>query len=103
VERISILYFYPDFVKINNEINLIRIVDNKVKEGIIIFAEDNVNEVVVNLTNTNVGEVIPIVKMDNMDNLEIVVNNIRENENKIKSLKDLSDIEKHLLSYLIVK
>jgi len=103
VERISILYFYPDFVKINNEINLIRIVDNKVKEGIIIFAEDNDNEVVVNLTNTNVGEVIPIVKMDNMDNLEIVVNNIRENENKIKSLKDLSDIEKHLLSYLIVK
>ncbi|MCR1954515.1 hypothetical protein NSA24_06890 [Clostridioides mangenotii] len=103
MERISILYFYPDFVKINNEINLIRIVDNKVKEGIIIFAEDNVNEVVVNLTNTNVGEVIPIVKMDNMDNLEIVVNNIRENENKIKSLKDLSDIEKHLLSYLIVK
>lgn len=103
MERISILYFYPDFVKINNEINLIRIVDNKVKEGIIIFAEDNANEVVVNLTNTNVGEVIPIVKMDNMDKLEIVVNNIRENENKIKSLKDLSDIEKHLLSYLIVK
>lgn len=103
MERISILYYYPDFVKINNEINLIRIVDNKVKEGIIIFAEDNVNEVVVNLINTNVGEVIPIVKMDNMDKLEIVVNNIRENENKIKSLKDLSDIEKHLLSYLIVK
>ncbi len=97
MERISILYFYPDFVKINNEINLIRIVDNKVKEGIIIFAEDNVNEVVVNLTNTNVGEVIPIVKMDNVDKLEIVVNNIRENENKIKSLKDLSDIEKHLI------
>lgn len=97
MERVSILYFYPDFVKINNEINLIRIVDNKVKEGIIIFAEDNVNEVVVNLTNTNVGEVIPIVKMDNVDNLEIVVNNIRENENKIKSLKDLSDIEKHLI------
>ncbi|WP_315168371.1 hypothetical protein [Metaclostridioides mangenotii] len=100
MEKISILYFYPDFVKINNEINLIRIVDNEIKEGIIIFAEDKGNEVILNLTNTNVGEVLPMFKLESVDKLEIAVNYIKENENKIKSLKDLSEIEKHVLKLL---
>jgi uncharacterized membrane protein YjjP (DUF1212 family) len=100
MEKISILYFYPDFVKINNEINLIRIVDNEIKEGIIIFAEDKGDEVILNLTNTNVGEVVPMLKLVSVDKLVIAVNNIKENENKIKSLKDLSEIEKHVLKLL---
>ncbi|WP_027703198.1 hypothetical protein [Metaclostridioides mangenotii] len=100
MEKISILYFYPDFVKINDEINLIRIVDNEIKEGIIIFAEAKGNEVILNLTNTNVGEVVPMLKLESVDKLVIAVNNIKENENKIKSLKDLSEIEKHVLKLL---
>lgn len=96
MERISILYFYPEIERVNNELNLIRIVDNEMKESVIIFA-DVKDEVEIYITNTNVGQVIPIIKYESEDRIKDFISKIGENENKIKSINDLAEIEKFIL------
>ncbi|MDR0880698.1 MAG: hypothetical protein LBN09_08375 [Clostridioides sp.] len=110
MKNINIIYCYPDFIKVGTDINLVRIVDENIKETIIIYASVNDSsrksknvcgkavdkiekDFKINITNTNVGAEINLCNVDSTIDFENVVNKIKENENKIKSLSDLSKVD----------
>ncbi|MGL5756330.1 MAG: hypothetical protein ACRCYC_13455, partial [Paraclostridium sp.] len=59
---INIIYIYPNIKFINNEINICRIVDNKIKETLVIFGIKEDNNLNIYITNTMTGDNIFVTK-----------------------------------------
>ncbi|MEG1410021.1 MAG: hypothetical protein RSD36_09280 [Terrisporobacter sp.] len=92
---INIIYIYPNIKFINNEINICRIVDNKIKETLIIFGVKEDNNLNIYITNTMTGDNIFITKENDIDK---IIHFILSNEVEIKKLEDLEKVEKYILN-----
>ena len=95
--NINLVYIYPKIIDINNEIHLLRIIDQKLKESLVLYCikEDNVYKI--SLINTMVGEVKYLINYNDEDDLRKLVNNIKSKEKNIKELNNLEEIEKYIL------
>lgn len=94
---INIIYIYPNTNFINNEINILRIVDEKIKESLIIFGIKEDNNLNIYITNTMTGD-NKLVKI--FDDINEFVEIIKSKESEIKALKDLMEIEKYILNVI---
>ncbi|MEG2983960.1 MAG: hypothetical protein RR835_04625 [Peptostreptococcaceae bacterium] len=92
---INIIYIYPNIKFINNEINICRIVDNKIKETLVIFGIKEDNNLNIYITNTMTGDNIFITKENDIDK---IIHFILSNEVEIKKLEDLEKVEKYILN-----
>ena len=95
--NINLVYIYPKIIEINNEIHLLRIIDQKLKESLVFYCikEDNVYKI--SSINTMVGEVKYLINYNDENDLRKLVNNIKSKEKNIKELNNLEKIEKYIL------
>lgn len=95
--NINLVYIYPKIIEINNEIHLLRIIDQKLKESLVLYCikEDNVYKI--SLINTMVGEIKYLINYNDENDLRKLVNNIKSKEKNIKELNNLEKIEKYIL------
>ena len=95
--NINLVYIYPKIREINNEIHLLRIIDQKLKESLVLYCikEDNVYKI--SSINTMVGEVKYLINYNDENDLRKLVNNIKSKEKNIKELNNLEKIEKYIL------
>lgn len=92
---INIVYIYPNIEFINNEINICRIIDNKIKETLVIFGIKEDNNLNIYITNTMTGDNIFVTKENDLNRIN---NFILSKEAEIKKLEDLEKIEKYILN-----
>ncbi|MGL5641379.1 MAG: hypothetical protein ACRDDM_03870 [Paraclostridium sp.] len=92
---INIVYIYPNIDFINNEINICRIIDNKIKETLVIFGIKEDNNLNIYITNTMTGDNIFVIKENDLNKIN---NFILSKEDEIKKLEDLEKIEKYILN-----
>lgn len=94
--NINLVYIYPKTIEINNEMNLLRIVDEVVKESLVVYYTRENEKYKIYMINTSTGENNYIVSYDekNIDNFINIIKNI---ERDIKSLENLNNIEKYIL------
>lgn len=92
---INIIYIYPNTDFINDEINICRIIDEKIKESLVVYGIRNNKNLKIYITNTMTGDYKLIKEIDNLNEFK---ENILSNEAKIKGLKDLVEIEKYILN-----
>lgn len=92
---INIIYIYPNTDFINDEINICRIIDEKIKESLVVYGIRNNKNLKIYITNTMTGDNKLIKEINNLNEFK---ENILSNEAKIKDLKDLVEIEKYILN-----
>ena len=93
--NINVLYIYPKIMEINNEINLFRIVDNNIKETLVIYGERDNEYFRVIMTNTMSGEIKTITQISEV-NIQEFINEIKSKEKDFIVLKDLNEVEKYI-------
>lgn len=97
---INIKYIYPETVFIIREINLFRIVDLNIKETIVFYSRMIRNKYEICMLNTSIGNTIGILKVDNTEKFDELIDKIKREEENIKKIKNLSDIENYILKIL---
>ena len=95
--NINIIYIYPEIIEINKEINLFRIIDNDIKETIVIYTIKQNDSYNVFMINTMSGETNEICNVNNIDELGILINKFKMLEKEIIAINDLEKIEKYIL------
>ena len=93
--NINVLYIYPEIMEINNEINLVRIVDNNIKETLVIYAERENEYFRIIMINTMSGETKIITQISEVKIKEFV-NEIKIKEKEFVILKDLNKVEEYI-------
>jgi hypothetical protein len=95
--NINIIYIYPEIIEINKEINLFRIIDNNIKETIVIYTIKENDGYKIFMINTMSGETNEICNVNNIDELGILINKFKMLEKEIIAINDLENIEKYIL------
>ncbi|WP_373600143.1 hypothetical protein [Paraclostridium bifermentans] len=92
---INIIYIYPNIKFINNEINICRIIDEKIKETLVIFGLKEDNNLNIYITNTMTGDNKLIKEINDISKF---IKLIQSNESEIKNCEDLFEVEKYILN-----
>lgn len=95
--NINLINIYPQLVEINNEMNLLRIVDKKIKESLVIYYNRNENIYKVYMLNTMTGKEIHIKDCNGEDKLINLIENIKSIKNEINKLETLEKVENYIL------
>lgn len=98
--NINLINIYPKFVDINNEINLFRIVDSKIKESLVFYCIKEKNIYKVYMINTMTGEDIHLKNYNEIYNLNKLIENIKSIEVDINKLESLEMAEKYILKLI---
>ena len=94
---IRLIYLYPQCGFLGNETNICRIIDDKIKETIVIYGIDKKHSIEIYITNTYTGENMLIYKIDSINEIELFIEKLKYEENNIKNQEDLFSIEKYIL------
>ncbi|MCR8745875.1 hypothetical protein [Romboutsia lituseburensis] len=98
--NINVLYIYPKIMEINREINLFRIVDNNIKETLVIYGEKVKKDFKLLMINTMSGEIKNLGLVNELE-IEKYITKVKAKENEFTALKDLNEIEKYILNLSI--
>lgn len=98
--NINVLYIYPKIMEINKEINLFRIVDNNIKETLVIYGQKVQRDFELLMINTMSGEIKNLGLIDELE-IEKYITKVKAKENEFTALKDLNEIEKYILNLSI--
>jgi hypothetical protein len=99
--NITILYIYPKIKEINKEINLFRIIDNNIKETIIIYCLKQKDSYKIFMINTMFGEAHEICNVADLVELEAIINKFKKLEKHIICIDNLQEIEKYILKVVL--
>ena len=100
MSNINLIDIYPQLLEINNEINLLRIVDKKVKESLVFYCIKNENTYRVYMLNTMTGQEVNIKNYSEKNNLENLLENIKSVEININELETLEEVENYILKII---
>lgn len=98
--NINVLYIYPKIMEINKEINLFRIVDNNIKETLVIYGQKVEKDFKLLMINTMSGEIKNLGLVNELE-IEKYITKVKAKENEFTALKDLNEIEKYILNLSI--
>ncbi|CEH36032.1 hypothetical protein [Romboutsia lituseburensis] len=98
--NINVLYIYPKIMEINKEINLFRIVDNNIKETLVIYGQKVQRDFELLMINTMSGEIKNLGLINELE-IEKYITKVKAKENEFTALKDLNEIEKYILNLSI--
>lgn len=99
---IDLIYLYPQWNFLGNEINICRIIDNKMKETLIIYGIDKVKYLEIYMTNTYTGENKIIDRLNSINEIELFIQKIQDKINNIKNQNDLICAEKYILKNIVI-
>lgn len=100
MSNINLINIYPQLLEINNEINLLRIVDKKVKESLVFYCIKNENTYRVYMLNTMTGQEVNIKNYSEKNNLKNIVESIKLVEIDINKLETLEEVENYILKII---
>lgn len=98
--NINVLYIYPKIMEINKEINLFRIVDNNIKETLVIYGQKVQRDFELLMINTMSGEIKNLGLINELE-IEKYITKVKAKENEFTALKDLNEMEKYILNLSI--
>lgn len=98
MEKISLKCIYPNIIKVLDEINLFRVVDNHLKESIVVYASIVDSQYYINMTNTNFGNIINICKLEKLLDVDKFMEKVIKYEKEIIEKDEFPKIEKYLLN-----
>lgn len=98
--NINVLYIYPKIMEINKEINLFRIVDNNIKETLVIYGQKVQKDFKLLMINTMSGDIKNLGLVNELE-IEKYITKVKAKENEFTALKDLNEIEKYILNLSI--
>lgn len=87
-------------MEINKEINLFRIVDNNIKETLVIYGQKVQRDFKLLMINTMSGEIQNLGLINELE-IEKYITKVKAKENEFTTLKDLNEIEKYILNLSI--
>jgi predicted ATP-dependent serine protease len=99
--NITLLYIYPKIKEINKEINLFRIIDNNIKETIIIYCLKEKDSYKVFMINTMFGEAHEICNVADLVKLDTIISKFKKLEKQIICIDNLQEIEKYILKVVL--
>lgn len=91
-------FVYPMMDIVNGESNLFRIVDNNLKETLVIYLITENNKYNINMINTMTGEINKILVANDSQELDSIIQVLIDNKKKIIKEKDLLSVEKYILN-----
>jgi len=100
MSNINLINIYPQLLEINNEINLLRIVDKKVKESLVFYCSKDENTYKVYMLNTMTGQEAHIKNCKEKNSLKNLVENIKSVEININELETLEKVENYILKII---
>ncbi|AJP13438.1 TPA: hypothetical protein KRE09_002818 [Clostridioides difficile] len=98
MEKISLIYIYPNIIKVLDEINLFRVIDNNLRESIVVYANNVDNQYHINMTNTNFGNIINICKLEKLLDVDKFMEKVIKYEKEIIEKEEFSKIEEYMLN-----
>lgn len=98
MEKISLTCIYPNIIKVLDEINLFRVIDNNLKESIVVYASIVDSQYYINMTNTNFGNITNICKLEKLLDVDKFMEKVINYEKEIIEKDEFSKIEKYLLN-----
>ncbi|WP_297134213.1 hypothetical protein [Terrisporobacter sp.] len=96
--KINMFFVYPMMDIVNGESNLFRIVDNNLKETLVIYLITENNKYNINMINTMTGEINKILVANDSQELDSIIQVLIDNKKKIIKEKDLLSVEKYILN-----
>ena len=98
--KIEIFFVYPFMKIVNKESNLFRIVDNNLKETLVIYLMEEKNQYNIYMINTMTGSINKIFTCNNLDEIDKFNDLfISKKENLIKG-EGLDEIERYVLNLI---
>lgn len=96
--KINMFFVYSMMDIVNGESNLFRIVDNNLKETLVIYLITENNKYNINMINTMTGEINKILVANDSQELDSIIQVLIDNKKKIIKEKDLLSVEKYILN-----
>ncbi len=96
--KINMFFVYPMMDIVNGESNLFRIVDNNLKETLVIYLITENNKYNINMINTMTGEINKILVANDSQELDSIIQVLIDSKKKIIKEKDLLSVEKYILN-----
>ena len=100
MSNINLIDIYPQLLEINSEINLLRIVDKKVRESLVLYCSKDENTYKVYMLNTMTGQEAHIKNCKEKNSLKNLVENIKSVETNINELETLEKVENYILKII---
>lgn len=96
--KIEMFFVYPIMGIVNKESNLFRIVDNNLKETLIIYLMEEKNQYNIYMINTMTGNIYKIFTGKDLDEIDKFNDLFISNKVNIIKGKDLDEIEGYILN-----
>lgn len=94
---INLVYLYPQYNFLGNEVNICRIIDDEIKETLVIYGINKKDNIEIYITNTYTGETKLVKKINLINEIDLFIDSLIKEEINIKSENDLFSVEKYIL------
>lgn len=98
--KIEIFFVYLMMGIVNKESNLLRIVDNDLKESLVIYLMEENNQYNVYMMNTMTGIMSKLTTSQDLDEIDNLNDFLMSNKESIMKGEDLESIESYILNLI---
>lgn len=98
--KMDMFFVYPMMDIVNGESSLFRIVDNDLKETLVIYLIMEDNKYSINMINTMTGEISKILIANDLQEVDKINRILMDNKEKIIKEKDLYSVEVYILKLI---
>ncbi|MBC6696279.1 hypothetical protein H9L25_05795 [Terrisporobacter mayombei] len=98
--KMDMFFVYPMMDIVNGESSLFRIVDNDLKETLVIYLIMKNNKYSINMINTMTGEISKILIANDLQEVDKINRILMDNKEKIIKEKDLYSVETYILKLI---
>ncbi len=98
--KIEIFFVYPMMGIVNKESNLLRIVDNDLKESLVIYLMEENNQYNVYMMNTMTGIMSKLTTSQDLAEIDNLNDFLMSNKESIMKGEDLESIESYILNLI---
>lgn len=98
--KIEMFFVYPDMGIVNKESNLFRIVDNELKESVVIYLVEEKNQYNIYMINTMTGFIEKVFTGKSLDEIDKFNYIFIEKRDNIINGKTLEEIERYILKII---
>ena len=95
--KVEIFFVYPIMGIVNKESNLFRIVDNDLKESLVVYLMEEKDQYNIYLMNTMTGSMNKIFTAKDLEEVDKFNNIFIKNKEHIIKRKDLENMERYIL------
>lgn len=98
--KMDMFFVYPMMDIVNGESSLFRIVDNNLKETLVIYLIMENTKYSINMINTMTGEISKILIVNDLQEVDKINRILMDNKEKIIKEKDLYFVETYILKLI---